>query len=1446
MIPILLSKSCLVTRFNLNNFVVLIKRLTFALMSDICVRHICKQKKDMLRLGLDVGSTTAKIVAVNNEGEIVFFRYKRHNARIQETVLSFLHDLVVEIGNETAILHVTGSIGMGLSERHFFPFVQEVVAASKAIQKKYSTAKNMIDIGGEDAKVVFFKNQEAIDLRMNGNCAGGTGAFIDQMACLLGTTTEELNAFALNSKQIHPIASRCGVFCKTDIQNLIAKNVSREDIAASIFHAIAVQTTTTLAHGCEIEPPALFCGGPLTFIPALRKAFMDYLSLEEKDIILPEHGELLPAIGTALTEIKDEQPQSLSSIIAKLSKETQHYDIKNKLRPIFADNDAYVKWKKRISRHQLKHADLIKGNQNAFIGIDSGSTTTKIVVLDEDNRLLYSFYKGNGGNPIKTVTEGLELLKEKCTRMGTSLHFLGGCSTGYGEDLIKTAFGLPHGIVETMAHYMAAQDIDRNVSFILDIGGQDMKAIFVNQGIVNRIEINEACSSGCGSFIETFAKSLGYSVTEFAEKACCSQSPCDLGTRCTVFMNSKVKQVLREGSSVNDISAGLAYSVIKNCLYKVLKLKDTNILGKHIVVQGGTMRNDAVVRVLEILTGQDVSRCDCPELMGAYGCALFAAKHSDISISLDDMLKKVSFTTCQLHCKGCENQCLVQCYQFNEKRKYFSGNRCEKIFCNDTASKTRGNNAYLQKRELLFSRHSELNNPRMTVGIPRALNMFEEYPFWHTLFTSCGIEVHLSSASKYTNYEKTAKMVMSDNICFPAKLVHSHIEDLAQHGVDRIFMPFVVHERKTKYEQNSYNCPIVTGYSTVVKSVHTSSVPIDSPIISFKERGLLFKQCCEYLSSLGIDNKTINDAFHKAEIEQEKFHTETIRINQNILQEASRKRELCILLAGRPYHTDELIQHKVSDMLSEMGIHVLTDDVVRKMSIDTSRMHLLSQWSYPNRILKAAQWTTSQSYMVQFVQITSFGCGPDAFITDEIRDLLVRHNRSYTILKMDDINNIGSMKLRVRSLIESLRMAHEHSKACNEDSGFQTTPTYGHSYRKRKILIPYFTSFISPLIPSILKVSGYEVENLPLSDEDSCEWGLRYANNEVCYPATLIVGDIIKAFKSGKHLPSESAVAITQTGGQCRASNYLPMIKRALIDAGYTDVPVISLSLSGNIENNQPAFKINWLKILPIALRSVLYSDCISKFYYASVVRENKKGAAIKLRDMFLRKGCELIETGESRHLYSYLALAAKQFNEICVMKQCGKVGVVGEIYLKFNPFAQRNILDWLIGEGVEIVPPNLTDFFMQAFVNRKINRKTHLLKWKISDCFMDRIYKWVQGHIDSVNEKASAFRYFSPLGNIWDEAKKAQEVIPLNAQFGEGWLLPAEIISYAQNGVNNIISLQPFGCIANQIVSKGIEKKIKQLYSDINLLSLDFDSGVSDANIRNRILLFIDKLNRL
>lgn len=1392
------------------------------------------------RIGLDIGSTTIKAVVLSEDDQMVYSCYERHNARIQEKLTEVLSAVEEQLGDVSVQLHLTGSVGMGIAERCGLAFVQEVVAATNYIRRMHSDISTLIDIGGEDAKVVFFHHGEAGDLRMNGNCAGGTGAFIDQMAILLNVPTEQLNTLAMSAGHVYPIASRCGVFSKTDIQNLIAKNASREDIAASVFHAVAVQVVVTLAHGCDITSPVLFCGGPLTFLPALRKAFVDYLHLSPADIVLPENSHLIPAWGAALSG-EEAETVGISALIASIRTTlSTNYRPSSGLEPIFKDEADYAQWQKRVSRYAIRKKELKPGREEVTLGIDSGSTTTKIVLLNKEGELLYSYYHGNDGNPIAAVENGLKLFREQCEKAGTEVCITGGCSTGYGEDLIKAAFRLDGGIIETIAHYMAARHVSEEVSFILDIGGQDMKAMFIDGGVINRIEINEACSSGCGSFIETFAKSLGFSVQDFAREACRASAPYDLGTRCTVFMNSKVKQALREGASLADIAGGLSYSVVKNCLYKVLRLKNTRELGKHIVVQGGTMKNDSVVRAFEKLTGCEVSRSNIPELMGALGCALYARRYASRT-SLDEVLSRASYTTRQQQCHGCENQCLITSYRFENGNRYYSGNRCEKVFSNRGEERKEGTNVYTRKLQLLFERNLPVETPVAVIGIPRSLNMYEEYPFWHTLFSKAGIQVVLSASSTFKGYEAKANLVMSDNICFPAKLVHSHIQDLINRKVDRIFMPFVVFE-KLEGGQNSYNCPVVSGYSEVVRSVQHGDVPIDSPAINFKDKKLLYKECRAYLQQFGLAEPVIKTAFDEALRAMDDFEEQMIETNRQVLEQSRAEDKLCILLAARPYHADPLIQHKLSDWIASLGVDVITDDIVRRESLSVDDAHFVPQWAYANRILKAAKWVALQDSRVQCMELTSFGCGPDAFLTDETRSLLKRYGKTLTLLKIDDVSNIGSLKLRVRSAIESLKLSVQHPQEAKVQP-FQTTPIYGEADRRRKVLVPFFTPFISPLIPSIMKVAGYDVDNLPASDARSCDWGLRYANNEVCYPATLVVGDIVKAFKDGKYDPSQTAVAITQTGGQCRASNYISLIKRALTESGYGEVPVISVTFGGGLQNVQPGFRVNWMRILPVILNAILYSDCIAKFYYAAAVRETVKGESARLKDKYLKMVCPYIEQNKPEALLTCLSEAAREFDRIVADKQVPSVGIVGEIYLKFNSFAQKNVSEWLVSRQIEVIPPLLSDFFIQGFVNYEVKQNTGMCRKRVPNMLVHWLHGWLWKRIEKFNRIGEAFRYFKPFRPIYEESDEASKVISLNAQFGEGWLLPGEILSLARQGVDHVISLQPFGCIANHIVSKGVEKRIKELYPDMHILSLDFDSGVSDVNVMNRLLLFADSL---
>ncbi|MDR1054815.1 MAG: acyl-CoA dehydratase activase-related protein [Prevotellaceae bacterium] len=1407
-------------------------------------------------VGLDVGSTTAKFVLLDSADEIVFSEYVRHNTHIAETVISIINKLNGVLKDDVALsLKLTGSAGMGISEKTEVAFVQEVIAISEIVQAMYPKVHTLIDMGGEDSKMIFFSPNRPPDIRMNGSCAGGTGAFIDQMANLLNIPVAGFGELAKNYTQTYPIASRCGVFAKTDVQNLISRNVPKQDIAQSILYAVCIQLVNTLSRGYDIQPKVMLVGGPFSFIPALSDTFQQVLKIDDNDLVRSKRPTLLSAIGAAIQ--KDGRTEiTISEFIKRLQSSTIANKSKStRLTPLFNEKLTYDNWMAKRNYMVIPRLPLTKyRGQNAFLGIDSGSTTTKIVLLSENDELLFTHYAPNNANPVKAVVDGLKQLYAEVKNNKPDINIVRTAVTGYGEELMKAAFSLDDGMVETMAHFVAAKHIQPKVSFIMDIGGQDMKAIFVCNGIVNHIELNEACSSGCGSFIQTFGKSLGYSVSEFTQKACNSKNPCDLGTRCTVFMNSKVKQALRENATVDDISAGIAISVIKNALYKVLKINNIEKLGKHIVVQGGTFKNPAVFRALEELSGATITSSDIPELMGAFGAALIAKGHylqtpsTSKFIGFDHLNQSENSQTKQATCKGCENSCTISSYNFGNGNRYFSGNKCERFISNSAQKTAEGFNMFEFKNDLLFNRISIPKDNNLTLGIPRVLDMYENYPFWHTLFTQCGIHVELSPQSTMGLYEKGAGTVMSDSICFPAKLVHGHIVELANAEVDRIFMPLVMFE-SSEFEDaiNSYNCPIVSSYSEVMRSaVNPSakySTPFDTPVINFSDEKLLRKACRAYCKSLGISQSVFSKAFKKAIVEQVNYKKALQDKAKEVLQKAKADDRYVFVLAGRPYHSDALINHKTPEILISLGCDVVTEDGVAEHNVLLSDLQICSQWSYPNRLYAAAEFVATQPNNVQFVHLNSFGCGPDAIVIDECKEILESNGKSYTIIRVDEITATGSVRLRLRSVVESLNLNRD--KVLSKTYRPTTAVFEIEDKERRTILAPHLSDIYSPLFPVIFELAGYKLENLPKPDKQSVELGLKYCNNEICYPATIVVGDIIKALQLGKYDRTKVAVGMTQTGGQCRASSYLSLIKKAMISAGFADVPIISLN-SGNIKNNpQPGFKINWIKVLPSAFISILFADSIAKMYYSTAPRETNTGESLRIRDYYIgRLNGLLLGKWGFKGIYALLDEAVKRFNSIaCNERYCPRIGVVGEIYVKYNGFGHQDTVDWLLAQKIEPLIPPILEFFMQSFVNTNTNIENHIEKRGFMNILMFFLEKLGNRYIHKTNAILSKFRYYQPFHSIRHMAEKAEQILTLTNQFGEGWLIPAGIAAFVESGVNNVISLQPFGCIANHVVSKGVEKRMKDIYTKLNLLYLDFDDGAGEVNILNRLHFMVSIL---
>ena len=1405
--------------------------------------------------GVDIGSTTAKVVICDDAGRPVFTRYRRHQARTGETTREILEEALHALGNIELDLAVTGSAGMGTAETFGLPFVQEVVASAHLIRQHYPEVGTFIEIGGEDSKIIFFDDHFHPDIRMNGSCAGGTGAFIDQMAVLLNVPVAEFNALAEKAKSLYPIASRCGVFAKTDIQALLSQDVSKEDIAASVFHSVALQVIGSLSRGHEIESKILIGGGPLTFYPELRRALIKVLALTNPDdLIVPDHPELIPAMGAAL--IRDGQPHraGIKDILtmAKTKGSLKVNGGTRRLPALFKDKSEFDSWRERHSKDRVSRISIGEAkDRDLFLGVDSGSTTTKLVLVDDEKKFVLGHYGSNNSNPIGAVKEGLSAFRQEFKEAGFGPRVIRSAATGYGEDLIRAAFGLNDGVVETVAHYRAARCFDGEASFILDIGGQDMKAVYIRDHAVSDIQVNEACSSGCGSFIETFARSLDYGIEDFAEIACSSKAPFDLGTRCTVFMNSKVKQALREGANIPDISAGLAYSVIKNSLYKVLKLRDTEVLGNRIIAQGGTFRNPAVLRALELLLEKEVVRPDIPELMGAYGAALTAldnhlirpVESTGVNIVEDPDLK-VDFAKKELHCNGCENKCPMMQLTFSNGNRFFTGNRCERHFSNSSEIKQKGVNLVAEQMNLLFDRETKpAGAPILTFGIPRCLNMYENFPFWSAFLVECGFGVVLSSQSDAKLFERGSATVMSENICFPAKLAHGHIFDLLDRGVDRIFYPTVVYEKKEFSDVlDSFNCPVVTGYPDLLKSAidpeEKYGIPIDNPAISFRDETLLKRQLHLFFRKFGVNYKKISRAVEKGLIAQEEFRKKLMDRASALISRAENENRMIVVLAGRPYHIDPFINHGLPELLSGFGVDVISENAVPTDEYgDLSDVNVLTQWTYTNRLYAAAKWVCNNS-AAQLVQLTSFGCGPDAVSADEVREIIRDSGKVYTLIKMDEISNLGAVRIRLRSMLEAVKENRGKSQ-WEMENGTKPVRVFMPEDRKRTLIAPYFSPFYSPLVPAAFRPLGYRVDVLPPQDGASVEFGLKNINNDMCYPAVLVAGDIIKAFQSGRYDPKETSVILTQTGGQCRASAYVSLIKKGLVSAGLDNVPVIALS-SEEI-NPQPGFIIDEKELVKRLGLGVIFTDPLAQLYLATVAREKIPGTSKALHAKYLSEMEVGIEKAEYHYLLTLLENAVRDFNGIAIVDHAvPKIAVVGEIFVKYNFFSNGNIIEWLSEQGVEVVLPGLQSFFMQRFVNEDFNQKAFFKRSIVDSLKHSLLDIYVRYHLSRIDKVMQRFRFYRKPFGLKALAEITSEVVSLANQFGEGWLLTAEMIGILSEGTGNIVCLQPFGCIANHITGRGLERKLKEMFPHLNLLSLDMDAGASEVNILNRLHFMI------
>ena len=1393
-------------------------------------------------LGIDIGSTTVKIAILDENEKLLFADYERHFANIQETLADLLEKAHGQLGEMDLCPVITGSGGLTLANHLEIPFVQEVIAVSTSLQKMAPQTDVAIELGGEDAKIIYFEGGN-IEQRMNGICAGGTGSFIDQMASLLQTDATGLNEYAKNYKALYPIAARCGVFAKTDIQPLINEGATKEDLSASIFQAVVNQTISGLACGKPIRGHVAFLGGPLHFLSELKAAFVRTLKLDEEHTIAPENSHLFAAIGSALNS-KKETSVSLLELKDRLRNSIKLEFEVERMEPLFATEEDYKAFDERQSSYRVKTGDLASYKGNCYLGIDAGSTTTKTALVGEDGSLLYSFYSNNNGSPLKTAIRSIQ---EIYSRLPEGAKIAYACSTGYGEALIKAALLLDEGEVETVSHYYAAAFFDPEVDCILDIGGQDMKCIKIKNQTVDSVQLNEACSSGCGSFIETFAKSLNYSVQDFAKAALFAQHPIDLGTRCTVFMNSKVKQAQKEGAEVSDISAGLAYSVIKNALYKVIKVSDATELGKHIVVQGGTFYNDAVLRSFEKIANCEAIRPDIAGIMGAFGAALIARERyeegRETTMLSIDKINELKYTTSMANCRGCTNNCRLTINKFTGGRQFISGNRCERGIGKEK-NKDHVPNLFEYKYKRLFSYEplSADKAIRGQVGIPRVLNMFENYPFWYTFFTQLKYEVVLSPTSNRKIYELGIESIPSESECYPAKLAHGHISWLLKKGIKFIFYPCIPYERNEFPDAvNHYNCPIVTSYAENIKNnvdeLRDPEITFMNPFLAFTTEAVLTDRLVQVFKDIPAEE--VKAAAHVAWEELAQARKDVEKKGEETLAYLKETGRRGIVLAGRPYHIDPEIHHGIPDLINSYGIAVFTEDSVSHLGHVERPIRVNDQWMYHSRLYAAANFVKTQDNL-DLIQLNSFGCGLDAVTTDEVYEILDGSSKIYTCLKIDEVNNLGAARIRVRSLLAALRAKDAQNKKREIRPASIEKVVFTKQMRKDyTILCPQMSPFHFSILQAAFNSSGYHLEVLPNDNKHAVDVGLKYVNNDACYPSLIVVGQIMDALLSGKYDLNKTAVIMSQTGGGCRASNYIAFIRRALKKAGMEQVPVISLNLSG-LESN-PGFKLT-LPLIKKVCYGAVFGDILMKCVYRMRPYELEPGIVNRKHKIWEQRVISFLEGSSVSHS-QFKKMCRDMVHEFDLIpisdEKKPRVGIVGEILVKFLPAANNHLAELLEAEGAEAVCPDLIDFINYCFYNQ--NFKCEFLGFKKNKATIANWgIKGIEWLRKTANEALAQSRHFTPSANITDLAKMATPIVSPGNQTGEGWFLTGEMMELIHGGVPNIVCIQPFACLPNHIVGKGVIKEIRRQHPEANIVAIDYDPGASEVNQLNRIKLML------
>ncbi|MCQ2575267.1 MAG: 2-hydroxyacyl-CoA dehydratase [Treponema sp.] len=1448
-----------------------------------------------VRMGIDVGSTTVKVALLNDNDKLIYGDYQRHRADIRSTIiqvvnkaLDFLEKEMPAGENQTLTVKVTGSGGLSVSQWLNIPFIQEVIAATTSVKKLIPQTDVVIELGGEDAKITYFKG--GVEQRMNGTCAGGTGAFIDQMAALLETDATGLNELAKGALQIYPIAARCGVFAKTDIQPLINEGARREDIAASIFQAVVSQTISGLACGKPIRGHVAFLGGPLHFLDQLRFRFIDTLKLKDDEIIIPEDSQLFVATGCAFSAERKftgdlenyEFPtiktfrESLQNLVGAELSEVQ------RLEPLFNNQAELDEFEVRHSEQKAKRGELNKTHGPVFLGLDSGSTTTKACLIDKDGRIIWSFYAHNQGNPVELA---VNVLKELYQQLPEDVYIARAVSTGYGEALFQAALGVDAGEVETITHFRAANFFVPGVEFLLDIGGQDMKALRMKDGAIVSIQLNEACSSGCGSFLDNFANTMGMNVQEFGKIALMAKKPVDLGSRCTVFMNSRVKQAQKEGASVADIAAGLSYSVIKNALFKVIKLRKASEIGSKVVVQGGTFFNDAILRAFEKIAGVEVYRPDVAGLMGAYGSALIALdqwidlmepKPGETEGTVHDVRSKIANLQ-QLEnfhvdldlrrCGKCQNNCLLTINTFSTgdaKRTFITGNRCEKgaeIEGQVIDASNKNNTGFddddnpgpmpnlfqwKYKRIFNYAPRKPEDAPLGDVGIPRVLNMYENYPLWFTIFNELGFRVILSQRSSRNVYEKGLETIPSESVCYPGKISHGHVESLIQRGIKFIFYPCAPYEQKEDAGAgNHYNCPIVTSYPEVLRNNidelrQDPTITYMNPFLPIYDKERLAERLAEELLPKfpQLTKEQIFAAVEAGWKEQQAFKNEVQKAGEDALEEMITKGGSGIVLAGRPYHLDPEINHGIPELINGLGLAVFTEDSVCHLGNIERPLRIIDQWTYHNRLYRAAAFV-SEMPSLELVQLTSFGCGLDAVTADQVDEILRAKSRMYTLIKIDEGSNLGAVRIRIRSLIAAVKERRRNKRKMEIKSAAYHRAVFTEEMRpKYTILCPQVSPIHFRLLEKAFNIGGFTLKVLESVDPKAVDAGLRYVNNDACYPSLLVAGQFISALESGKYDVDKTAIIITQTGGGCRATNYIGFIRRALNDAGWGQIPVISLSVQGFEAN--PGFKMGW-KLADNLIKSIMFGDVFMRVLYRTRPYEAIPGSANQLYEKLNGKVEKLFDKHISFRKYNKaIKEIITEFDNLPLKPiKKPRVGVVGEILVKFHPTANNQIVETIEREGAECVMPDLADFFFYSFATgifrheelafpKKSERNARLLVWGL-ELYRKKMKKYL-----------SKSRRFEAPSIIYDMMEGVDDIVQLGNIMGEGWFLTAEMVELIKEGCPSIACVQPFACLPNHVTGKGMIKELRRRFPEANISAIDYDPGSSEVNQLNRLKLLL------